>query len=245
MQIHILDAGCGSGKYMKEFLDSGIGKVSLFDSSEPALSKARDILASYESNKKVEVIKLGSLPQIPFPDNSFDVVLFMQVLQHLDKPFTEFANLKLSITEAFRVLKPGGVLLINHSTHDQLRYGSWYANLMPHTVEKLCDKFIPQNELLSVLEKTGFKNATCVSSPWEMPLSPDVYYRKDGPLDAAWRKLDKLWEMAEEEGELDSALKSLKEKTDFDMMDEWFNNVEEKRRSVGRTVSIFVQKAGR
>ena len=241
-QIHILDAGCGTGSYAREFLENGIRKISLYDASEETLSKAKDNLALYVQNKQIEVIKQGSLPKIPFADGSFDVVLLMQVLQHLDKPFTEFCNLKAALVDAYRVLKPGGVLLINHSTHEQLRYGCWYANLLPHTVEKLCDQFMPQKEMLCLLEKVGFKQASYITLPWEASLPLETYLRKDGPFDEEWRKLDSLWALAKAEGELESALKSLKEKKDFEMLDDWFEQIEERRKSVGRTTSIFIQK---
>ena len=39
-----------------------------------------------------------------------------------------------------------------------------------------------------------------------------------------------------------SALKSLKEKKDFDMLDDWFEQVEQKRKNVGKSTCIFVQK---
>eukprot|EP00794_Sanderia_malayensis_P007933 gene7933-8788_t len=241
-EIHMLDAGCGSGHYAKAFINSGIGKMSLLDSSEEIIARAKDNLAPHIQSKKIDVVKVGNLPQISFPDGCFDVVAFMQVLQHLDQPFTEFCNLKAAIAEAYRVLKPGGVLLINHSTHEQLRYGSWYANLLPHTVEKLCDKFISLKDLLSLLEKVGLGSACFVTCPWETLLPLNEYSRKDGPFDANWRKLDSLWTYAEQDGELESALHSLKEKKDFDMLDEWFENMEEKRKGCGRTISIFAQK---
>ena len=120
LQIHLLDAGCGSGNYSKAFLDNGIGKVSCFDASEGMLSKAKNKLSVYIANKKVVEIKQGFLPKIPYEDCIFDAVTFVQVLHHIDTPESNFANLKASMKDAYRVLKPGGVLMINFCAGDQV-----------------------------------------------------------------------------------------------------------------------------
>ena len=45
---------------------------------------------------------LGSAYQLPFPDNTFDVVFEHMVLMHLSEP-------TVALKEAYRVLKPGGI----------------------------------------------------------------------------------------------------------------------------------------
>ena len=65
-------------------------------------------------------MKQDFLPNIPFEDNAFDVIIFMQCLHHVDTPSGNYANLKASMKSAMRVLKPGGVMLINYSSHEQV-----------------------------------------------------------------------------------------------------------------------------
>ena len=120
MQVHLLDAGCGTGNYSKAFLDNGIGKVSCFDASKGMLEKAKKKLAGYIEKGRVGEMKQDFLPNIPFEDNAFDVVIFMLVLHHIDTPSSEFANLKSAMKSAQRVLKPGGVLMLNYCTHEQV-----------------------------------------------------------------------------------------------------------------------------
>jgi len=241
-EVHLLDVGCGTGNYSKAFLDAGIGKVTAIDGSTGMLAKAEEKLKPYIMEKKVTELKICRLPDIPFPDSSFDVVSIIQVLHHLDKPYDGFPNAKKVITEAFRVLKPGGVFLIDHCSHEQLRYGAWYANLLPRAVEKNCDLLMPIGEMLSFAEEKGFLNASRVVSPWETILVPEVYLNKDGPFKEEWRSMDSLWKLADIEGEVDAALKSLTEKKEFGMLDEWFEQVEKKRKEVGAKTGILLQK---
>lgn len=241
-KLHLLDAGCGTGNYAKAFLDSGIGKITLVDASQGMLSKAEKKLQSYINENRVSELKCSHLPIIPFEESSFDVVAFIQVLHHLDKPYEGFPNLRKCIAEAKRVLKPGGVLVIDFCTHDQLRYGMWYRNLLPRSVEKNCERNMSKEELLSLLEEAGFEKAATIVCPWETILKPEKYFNKDGPLEDEWRLMDSVWKLAEMEGELDAALKSLNEKKVFGMFDDWFEQAERKRKEVGAKTGLFVQK---
>ena len=206
------------------------------------LSKAKTKLQSYVEKGTLVDLTCCHLPDVPFSDSAFDAVTFIEVLHHLDKPFEGFPNLKKCITEAFRVLKPGGVLLIDFATHDQLRYGLWYRNLLPRTVERTCDNYMPQEEMLLFLQEVGFQNASTIVCPWETILVPEIYFNKDGPFQEEWRRLDSVWRLAEDEGELETALKSLREKKEFGILEDWFEQIERKRQQVGTKTGLFVQK---
>ena len=83
-EIRVLDAGCGTGNYAKELLDAGVGHVAMLDVSDAMLDIARIKLKMYLDDGRAHIIK-NRLPTIPYPDGSFDCVLFMAVLHHLDK----------------------------------------------------------------------------------------------------------------------------------------------------------------
>jgi SAM-dependent methyltransferase len=66
--------------------------------------------------------QVGSLLALPFSDNSFDGIVLTEVLEHCTDP-------KAAIAEVFRVLKPGGLLLVTspfcwptHQTEDYKDY---------------------------------------------------------------------------------------------------------------------------
>jgi SAM-dependent methyltransferase len=79
----------------------------------------------------VEVTADGGLP---LPDDSFDAVLSTQVLEHVAEPSTY-------VSECFRVLRPGGRLLL--STHgtmilhpDPIDYWRWTSDGLRHEIER-------------------------------------------------------------------------------------------------------------
>lgn len=94
-KIKILDIGCGTGGLLRELTECG--ECQGLDLSEEALEYCRA--------KGLKNVGKGSAENIPFPDNSFDVVLVLDVLEHIED---DAAALK----EIRRVMKNEGVAII-------------------------------------------------------------------------------------------------------------------------------------
>lgn len=75
----VLDAGCGEGFAMREMLSLGSADIVGLDGSPGALQVADQL------NPGVR-FAAGDLLNLPFPERSFDLVLCMEVLEHLDDP---------------------------------------------------------------------------------------------------------------------------------------------------------------
>ena len=74
---------------------------------------ARKLAAEFaDTNVTVEI---GDCTSVPFPDASFDAVASFTMLHHLPTQDMQFATVR----EAFRVLRPGGVLLGSDSLASQ------------------------------------------------------------------------------------------------------------------------------
>ncbi len=106
----ILDAGCGTGGMLTRL--RSLGDAVGVDISPDAIAfcRARGLGA--------EVVSLGSIESLPFPADHFDAVVSLDVLCDLVDDRAGFAELA-------RVLRPGGILLLNlpafqrlHSEHD-------------------------------------------------------------------------------------------------------------------------------
>jgi len=100
----LLDLGCGDGRTGKRLFDLGFS-VSACD-----MDKDR-----FEFHDQIE-FKEGNLnSKLPYDDNTFDYIIFMEVIEHIYNP-------NFVISEISRVLKKGGRLIL--STPNILNVGS-------------------------------------------------------------------------------------------------------------------------
>ena len=97
-------------------------------------------LAKKEQLRNLTYI-LGNIEKVPLPDRSIDLALLSQALHHAEKP-------RLALAEAFRILKPGGRLIV--------------LDLRAHRFEKArelyADRWLgfKENELHDWIEEAGF-----------------------------------------------------------------------------------------
>ena len=91
----ILDTGCGIGNLSRLLRDERGAQVTALDFSSWACAKlAEDGFTTIVSK----------LPKIPLPDNTFDIVIATEVMEHLDHP-------ERTLAQMVRVAKPGGVVM--------------------------------------------------------------------------------------------------------------------------------------
>lgn len=100
----ILDAGSGTGIVSLGYLDSGLRskKVIAYDLSHKSLKVASEQFAKHRANT-FEVVQ-GNILELPFPDESFDLILTCGVL--------EYVSLDSGLAEMARVLRPGKRLVL-------------------------------------------------------------------------------------------------------------------------------------
>jgi len=106
--MSVLDLGCGSGAFTP-FIARTVGdkgKVYALDIQADMLKQLENKLSKPE-NKDIKNIKLieGNAYELPFEDNSLDLVNMVTVLQ-------EIPDRNRALQEVKRVLKPGGFLAV-------------------------------------------------------------------------------------------------------------------------------------
>lgn len=95
--LKVLDVGCGGG-FTCEFLAHKGAQVTGIDQSLACIEAASQ--HAKQANLKINY-KQGEAEQLPFADQTFDVAICVDVLEHVHSP-------QQTITEINRVLKPGG-----------------------------------------------------------------------------------------------------------------------------------------
>lgn len=106
--FRVLDVGCAAGSFLDYLHKQGLNKLYGIDIVEDYVNYAK---------KKNDNIKLGNAELIPFNDNSFDLLVADQVMEHLADPIQAFR-------EAKRVLNINGLLCLG--IPDALRYSEIY-----------------------------------------------------------------------------------------------------------------------
>jgi 2-polyprenyl-6-hydroxyphenyl methylase/3-demethylubiquinone-9 3-methyltransferase len=164
----ILDVGCGGG-YTCEFLSPRGAEVHGVDLSKASIQAAEQ--HARENNLNINYQQANAC-QLPYPDATFDKVLCVDVLEHLEK-----WELPLAIAEIKRVLKPGG-----HFLFDTINRNWFTRFFVVWLMEKILRMipinthaarlFIRPNELRIILESNGLKvidiKGMC---PWGFDLS--------------------------------------------------------------------------
>ncbi len=96
----ILEVGAGSGRDSLNLAELG-ARVTVLDYSPSALR----VVATHDKAGKLSLSR-GDALALPFPDDSFDIVFHQGLLEHFRDP-------RHLLAENARVLKPGGLLLVD------------------------------------------------------------------------------------------------------------------------------------
>lgn len=135
----LLDAGCGTGWFSKAAASRG-AIVTSMDLGENLLRE----VAKKCDTKRVP----GSILQMPFSNDTFDYVVCSEVIEHVPEPAQ-------AIKEIYRVLKPGGTLVL--TTPNRFWYFSLViANFLKIRPYQGLENWLGYRELRKEVESTGF-----------------------------------------------------------------------------------------
>ena len=145
IQGRVLDVGCGDGFFTAQILQRfNLKNVYGLDISSKAVDLAR--------LKHPEIkFQQGALNHIPEETNSIDSVTMIEVIEHL-------VDIEGTLKELFRVMKPGGILLITTTDFNWLKqviiaiffFEKYFYPTNPHI------RFFKKSTLADILSKNGF-----------------------------------------------------------------------------------------
>ena len=164
----LVDVGCGTGDIGKLYLDSSDinNHVTCVDPNKGMIAKGKKKLASYKNINWIN----SSAEKLPLGDNIFDFYSISFGLRNT-------RDLNKSLSEAYRVLKPGGRFLcleFSKIQNENLKFiYRQYSKLIPlvgkyvvgqkepyeYLIESI-EKFINQDELLELIKKNKFQKCS-------------------------------------------------------------------------------------
>ena len=164
----LIDVACGTGDIGKIFLETTNkeAQITCVDPNKGMISQGKEKLSMYKNIKWV----ISSAEKLPIVDNSFDYYTISFGLRNTK-------NLNKALSEAYRVLKPGGRYLclefskIQNSNLDFIYKN--YSKLIPiigqfvvgekepyEYLIKSIEQFINQDELIELMEKNNFQKCS-------------------------------------------------------------------------------------
>ncbi|WP_425097687.1 bifunctional demethylmenaquinone methyltransferase/2-methoxy-6-polyprenyl-1,4-benzoquinol methylase UbiE [Tropicibacter sp. S64] len=184
----LLDVAGGTGDISFRFLKrAGHGHATVCDLTEPMLVEGRK---RAEADAMAEMLDwvVGDAMKLPFPDNTFDVYTISFGIRNVTRP-------QEALNEAFRVLKPGGRLMVLEFSQIpnelmQKVYDLYSFNIIPRMGQMIAGdrdsyqylvesirKFPDQETFLGMVRAAGFENAkyrnltmgiACLHSGWKI-----------------------------------------------------------------------------
>ena len=149
----VLDFGCGPGFLLQHMLSHGLICYGV-DSSEEQINLVNEKFSTFSSWKGG---KVAFRPPLPFLNASFDLIICVEVLEHLTPEIRDSV-----LNEIFRLLKPKGRALFTTPNNEDLEKNNVYCPFCDtrfHRRQHLHS--LSQNHVSSMLQLIGFNILFC------------------------------------------------------------------------------------
>ena len=184
----LLDVAGGTGDIAFRFLKrSGLGHATVLELTSSMLAEGRSRAEAQQMINEIDWV-VGDAMNLPFEDNVFDVYTISFGIRNVTRP-------QEALKEAYRVLKPGGRIMVLEFSQIPVPLGQWFYdrysfNLIPKMGELIANdrssyqylvesirKFPDQETFLGMVEAAGFENAkyrnlslgiACLHSGWKI-----------------------------------------------------------------------------
>lgn len=169
----LLDVATGTADFAIQAMELNPEKIIGVDISEGMLEKGRVKINQRGLSERIELIT-GDSENLPFSDNNFDAVTVAFGVRN-------FENLTRGLSEIFRVLKPGGRIVVLEFSRPRKFpmkqvYNFYFKAILPKigrivSKDQAAYTYLPQSveafpdgeNFIKILRDVGFKNTTCKS----------------------------------------------------------------------------------
>ena len=167
----LIDVAGGTGDVSFKFLNrAGSGHATVLDLTENMLIEGRKRAEASEMEQSLDWL-VGDAMALPFADNSFDVYTISFGIRNVTRPDD-------ALSEAFRVLRPGGRLMVLEFSQIpvplvQKAYDLYSFNIIPAIGKMIANdrdsyqylvesirKFPDQETFLNMIRSAGFENVS-------------------------------------------------------------------------------------
>lgn len=142
----LLEVGCGSGLMLKRMFDLGwlVEGVDF------------DPVAVENSRRKGLQVRLGTMEEQEYPDNHFDAITMIHLIEHVHEPTR-------LLCECYRVIKPGGRLVIVTPNIESLGHQLFKASCFHLDPPRHLHLF-SLSSLRQLIEKAGFHTSKALTT---------------------------------------------------------------------------------
>ena len=142
----LLDIACGDGFFTRRFAEAIDAETWGIDLMPSRIEKAR----FYNQRDRVH-FELADASSIPFPNQTFEQVVSMCAIEH-------FEDDRQVLAEAFRVLKPGGRIVLTCDAFWNV--GFTKEELAAHARRYYVQRYYRPDDLTRALDTAGFRGIT-------------------------------------------------------------------------------------
>lgn len=196
----VLDMGCANGfASFRQLEEKKPSKIFGVDYSENMIKYADLVRKDYPAKEKIE-FQVGDIRDIPFGDNTFDVVYTTRVIINLPN----WEEQKQAIDECVRVTKPGGTIVFSEAFYEPLMLLNSLRILkqLPPLVEHDFNRYLKKDKLEKyfidknfIFDYSDFSSIYYLGSRFlrELVTNPSDYSGYSNPINKIFYEIESLY----------------------------------------------------